>query len=194
MILQNRFGQLIESIRRLGEDPQRRKEEAAKQIGSILFRSIVDKQPVGERDSWDRSTTASERLGHTPIRQGWGAGPVVFTTPTSIGVQIHNVSEHIKFFVWSVGGSKRAYLGTSPHRIPLSGTAREQYGHSLAFWWKKMGRPEFRSSWVNHPGTRGNFGDRDFIQQAYDENEPEITGIAREAVRRTIVDRLRRIW
>lgn len=196
MILKNLFNKLIETIKSIPGDREARLQEAAREIGRILFQEVATRQPIGLPDSWDLRTTASMRQGHTTIRDGWGEGPEVFSkSPEGAVVSLSNVSEHIQYFVWSIGGVRRSHLGTDPHRIPMAGYAKEEYGHPLAFWWQEEMRPEFRHSWVSHPGMSDlRSRETDFIEDAWVAVEKEALVIAREGAKRTAFDRLRKFW
>ena len=77
-ILKNWFRRVKESIKRASVDRPARMRQAAQEVGDMLFKAAVERQPIGRPDSWDQSTTSSERQGHTAISAGWGEGPEVF--------------------------------------------------------------------------------------------------------------------
>jgi len=199
-IIKDRFGEIREAIRGVTVDAETRMRGAANEISRLLFRAIASRQPIGLPDSWDLTTTSSMRQGHTTIRDGWGEGPRVFSrAPHEVTISLTNVSEHIQYHVWSVGGVTRPYLGTrGPYTIPTDGRAKDVYGHSLAFWWQKRMEPRVVSDFVEHPGSErtlmARFGGKDFIQMAWQDIETEADQIAYKAAETTTFDRLRRIW
>ena len=195
-ILKNWFKRVKEAIKRAFVDRPTRMRQAAQEVGDILYLAVLERQPVGQLDSWDQRTTSSERQGHTAISAGWGEGPEVFhRSEEGVDVVLSNVSEHVLYFVWTVGGVQRSHLGTQPHRIPLVGMAKEVYGHPLAFWWEKENRPEVRWSHVDHPGMEElRQSDLDFVQLAWLDIEDEALPIIRQAARTTAFDALRRLW
>jgi len=199
-IIIDRFREIADAIRGITVDAETRMREAANEISRLLFRAVAQRQPIGLPDSWDLSTTSSMRQGHTTIRDGWGEGPRVFSeSPHGVVVSLSNVSEHIKYHVWSVGGVTRPYLGTrGEYTIPREGRAKDVYGHPLAFWWQKKMKPMVVDGFVTHPGSESTlmsrFGGKDFIQAAWQGIEIEAGSIAYQAARKTAFDRLRRIW
>jgi len=196
-VIRNLFGKLKHAARDAGKDRGQLAEGAAKKVNKIFFAAVVDKQPVAEADSWDQSTTSSERQGHVEIRRGWGEGPIViYKSIGDVSISLRNVSEHTKYLVWSIGGIVNPKLGTRKHDIPPSGTAKTVYGHPLAFWWKKEIRPEVRWSMVGHPGTEGTLADRhegmDFVQAAWSDVKDEAEAIIYNEIEKAAFGWLRR--
>lgn len=162
---------------------QEQAERVAREIGTILMREVIDRQPLGKLDSWDQATTSSQRQGHTPISLGWGNSPFIEPNEDNSGaiLTLRNISEHVKYFVWSVGGEVRSHLGTEGHRIPLAGLATEAYGHPLAFYWLKRDMPWITEA-VEHPGMpRLRSEERSFVDEAWFSIYEKASEIVRDA-------------
>jgi hypothetical protein len=188
----NLFGKIARAIREGVRGAGQRAEDAAGRIGELLMDEIPAHQPYGTPDSYDLTTTSSERQDHTPISEGWGSGPEVFREGLEeVFVRLNNESEHIEYFVWRHGDEARAYLGTEEHLIPPTGMAIDEYGHPLAFYWHRLGRPEKRFGFVDHPGMPELRGETfDFIEKAWFEIEEEAHQVVQDAMRGTF-DRMR---
>lgn len=189
-IITDLFQRISDELRAVKTDERTRRDEAAREIATMLFQAILKREPVSSED--DRGLRPSAwQNGRPAISEGWGIGPEIFSTPTEVSISIKNAAPHVRYFVWQYGNVRSTRLGTAPHRIPTSGSAKGAYGHPLVFWWQKMGRVETRWSYVNHPGFTPQ---GDFTELAWQDVAPEATEISRRAARTAAFDRLRRIW
>jgi len=126
----------------------------AQEALDLYLQEMAARQPYGHIEH-NTGQTVSERLGHTPISQGWQSG--VEDTSEGVRIWIGNISEHIAFYV---GKTRR-------HPIPASPDAFCYYWWGSPHPWPALdGRaPGMRKhSSVPHPGTQAN----PFPQEAAD--------------------------
>lgn len=139
----------------------------ADQAMQMFMSQIEAWQPYSSPEPY-YGATPSQRLGHTPIGDGWRADTE--ETGSGFRISIANVSEHVRFVIG----------GTQPHPIPFeAGPSCEAENHNLFFWWgtrgeygkgknwgpKKAGEgpPGLRKFlWVDHPGQEPN----NFVERA----------------------------
>lgn len=128
---------------------------AAMAMNALLV-NITKRQPHGHIEYDPRGYyavgTVSERVGHTPIEDGWRSG-VSTDENDDVGFTIRNISEHIRWVVW----------GAEEHFIP-------EDAPFVFFWWGKpqpwpapsvnkhtgeeMGPGYYKFSMVDHPGIK----------------------------------------
>lgn len=141
-------------------------ERPTRTLMNIMLQSLIERSPHGAVEPIftlpgsifvHGGTTVSQRLGHTPISQGWRLGNLM-NTGTGYKFAVKNISEHVWFNL----------LGTKPHPEP------KEFRWFLVFWWgsplrwpPKDERPPgprvFIS--VNHPGAKPNPFHRQMIEE-----------------------------
>jgi len=130
----------LESLETYQEDM----EPSARLAMEVMFGNLWSKSPVGKVEPF-HNRTASQRLGHTPIQDGWVGDVRRAEGNNAVQMYAANISQHVMFFI----------KGTQPHRIPESGDAKPR----LTFYWehpsgKHIGGPGVRKfKWVDHPGA-----------------------------------------
>jgi len=152
----------------------------AETVREQLMQRIVQEQPYGheEMDAWGHAVyakppdyTVSNRIGHTPIEEGWRIEAEGFDDRVGLRLKISNVSQHIKYIL----------EGSPPHDIF---PRRHPY---LFFWW---GAPQqweppdglpadyYRMFSVEHPGQPQN----PFVRRAKNLARPEMTDTIKTGV------------
>ncbi len=135
-----------------------------------LMANITREQPYGHEeydpDGYYAVGTVSERIGHTPIEDGWRT-EITEGEGGRIKMRLRNISEHIRYVI----------LGTPPHPEPKTSPF-------VFFWWgapqrwpapefnrrtgRKMGPGYYKFPMINHPGQDPN----PFVARAKDQSRP----------------------
>ena len=135
----------------------------------VLMKNIIKQQPHGHQEydpkGYYAVGTVSERIGHTPIEDGWRTS--IEHTENGLKTQIKNVSQHISVVI--TGTEKKEY--SIPSMAP-----------SVFFWWGRPQRwppldgrdPGYRRFPLVHPVTHPGQEENPFVARALHGSIPDM--------------------
>lgn len=209
-IFKNLFKKVKDAVRAISVDKDAVLEEAGQHISEMMLEKAIELAPDGSENldqyPFRFGQRPSERMGLIPIKESLSIEDAdLVVSDLQVGevrMKMWTKSFHTTYF--TKGLPERYAGGTRPHRVPKSGYMfQTRPKHPLAFWYGvateqgRSGSGVYGNIWhvwtFVTPGgiSMDKFGD--FVQDAWEEIEPEAREMSRWAAQGSMA-RIREIW